>query len=78
MAGSLSGCPSVGANRPDRATKSQRNRFFYGGHNGGQDTVWESLSPLYKKRYITAPYSPQGHERRSLALLCRIGCGKSV
>ena len=53
MAGSLRGRHSVGANRPDRATKSQRNRFFYEGHNGGQDTVWNSLSPLYKMRYIT-------------------------
>lgn len=53
MAGSLSGRHSVGANRPDRATKSQRNRFCYGGHIGGQAIVWKSLSPLHKASYIT-------------------------
>ena len=31
---------------PDTATKSQGNLFFYGGHNGGQETVCNSLSPL--------------------------------
>ena len=30
---------SVGANRPDRATKSQGNLYFSGGYNGGQDSV---------------------------------------
>ena len=39
---------SVRANRPDTATKSQGNLFFSGGHNGGQDTVWESISPFYE------------------------------
>ena len=57
MAGSLSGRNSVGANRPDRATKSQGNLFFSGGHNGGQDTLWKSISPLYKMLYITVTYS---------------------
>lgn len=46
MVGSLSGRHAVGANRPDRATKSQGNLFFYGGHNGRQDIVWKSISPL--------------------------------
>ncbi len=53
MVGSLSARHSVWANRPDRATKSQRNRFFYGGHNGGQDIVCKSISPLNKASYIT-------------------------
>ena len=43
---------SVGANRPDTARKSQRNPFFSGGNNGGQDTCWKSLSPLYQMSYI--------------------------
>ena len=60
MADSLSGRHSVGANGPDRATKSQGNLFFYGGHNGGQDIVRKSLSPLYVILYITLQYSPQG------------------
>ena len=46
------GRDSVLANRPDTATKSQRNPIFSQGHNGGQDALWKSLSPLYKMRYI--------------------------
>ena len=46
------GRDSVGANRPDTATKSQRNPIFFGGHNGGQDTLWKSITPLYKVCYI--------------------------
>ena len=60
MVGSISGRKSVRANRPDRATKSQGNLFFSGGHNGGQDTLYKSISPFYKIRYITDRYSPQG------------------
>ena len=60
MAGLHSGSHSVGANRPDRATKSQENLLFFGGHNGGQDMVWKSISPLPTTRYITDTYSPQG------------------
>ena len=57
MVGSLSGRNSVRANRPDTATKSQRNPSFSGGHNGGQDTLWKSISPLYEMLYITVTYS---------------------
>ena len=53
-------CSSVRANRPDTATKSQGNLFFSGGHNGGQDIVWKSITPLYKMRYLNSRYSPQG------------------
>ena len=60
MVSSSSGRNSVRANRPDTATKSQGNLFFSGGHNGGQDTLWKSLSPLYKACYINSRYSPQG------------------
>ena len=44
---------SVRANRPDRATKSQGNLFFSGGHNGGQDTVFTSISPFNTTLYLT-------------------------
>ena len=38
---------SVRANRPDTATKSEGNLFFFGGHIGGQDTVCRPISLLY-------------------------------
>ena len=42
----------VRSNRPDTATKSQGNLIFSGGHNGGQDTLWKSLSHVYTVCYI--------------------------
>ena len=42
----------VRSNRPDTATKSQGNLIFSGGHNGGQDTLWEYISHLYTVCYI--------------------------
>ena len=48
MAGSLSGCHSVGANRPDRARKVQRNPIQNGGCNEGNGSAMECLSYLYQ------------------------------
>ena len=60
MARSLSGRHSARANRPDRATKSQRNLIYYGGHNGGQDTIGKTITLVYTILYVTNRYSPQG------------------